>query len=146
MAKHCTVCIKNHSSPSAAPLHTWEYPTGPWERVHVDFAGPFMGKMFFIVVDAFSKWIEVDALSNCTSATTVNRLRRIFAMHGLPQVLVSDNGPAFVGPEFTEFLQRNKIRHIRTAPYHPASNEQAERMVRTFKESMKSLQYGFIET
>ena len=67
-------------------------------------------------------------------------------MHGLPQVIVSDNGPAFVGPDLAEFLQRNKARHMRSPPYHPASNGQAERMVRTFKESMKSLQHGDIET
>ena len=145
-AKSCTKCCENQSNPSKAPVHAWEFSTGPWERLHVDFAGPFMGKMFLVVVDAFSKWIEVEMMSNSTSPATVSRLRRIFASHGLPQVVVSDNGPAFVGKEFKDFLRRNNIRHVLTAPYHPASNGQAERMVRTFKESMKVLQYGDIET
>ena len=107
---------------------------------------PFMGRMFLVVVDAFSKWIEVESLSSCTSAITVTRLRKIFALHGLPQVIVSDNGPAFIGPEIKEFFQKNGVRHLYTAPYHPASNGQAERMVQTFKESMKKLQHGDIET
>ena len=85
-----------------------------------------MGRMFLVVVDAFSQWIEVESLSSCTSAITVARLRKIFALHGLPQ--------------------KNGVRHLYTAPYHPASNGQAERMVRTFKESMKKLQHGDIET
>ena len=61
-------------------------------------------------------------------------------------VIVSDNGPAFIGPEIKEFFQKNGVRHLYTAPYHPASNGQAERMVQTFKESMKKLQHGDIET
>ena len=61
-------------------------------------------------------------------------------------MIVSDNGPSFVGKEFTEFLKRNGVRHILTASYHPASNGQAERDVRVFKESMKTLLIGDIET
>ena len=105
-----------------------------------------MGKMFLIVVDAYSKWIEVEIMSGATSSATVTRLRRIFAAQGLPRVIVSDNDPAFVGNEFKEFLERNGIKHMLTAPYHPALNGQAERAVRIFKESMKVLQYGDIET
>ena len=83
----------------------------------------------------------------CATATvTVSKMRRIFATHGLPLTLVSDNGPAFIGEEFEKFMQKNGIRHILTAPYHPASNGQAERMVRTFKESMKCLSSGDLET
>ena len=44
---------------SVAPLHLWVWPAKPWQRIHVDFAGPFIGKMFFIIVDTHSKWLEV---------------------------------------------------------------------------------------
>ena len=67
-------------------------------------------------------------LSRATSPATVTRLRRIFAAQGLPRVIMSDNGPAFVGNEFKEFLERNGIKHMLTAPY-PALNGQAERAV-----------------
>jgi len=46
----------------------------PWQRVHIDFAGPFMGKMFLIVVDSHSKWIEVEMMSNITSEATIEKL------------------------------------------------------------------------
>ena len=85
-------------------------------------------------------------MTSATALSTVLRLRRIFAAQGLPKVLVSDNGPAFVGEEFQKFCSKNGIRHIPTAPYHPSSNGQAERMVRTFKETMKKLKGGDVET
>ena len=102
--------------------------------------------MFIIVVDAYSKWIEVEMMSQITSAATVRQLRKIFSMHGIPRILVSDNGPAFVGKEYDDFLKRNGIRKILTAPYHPNSNGQAERSVRIFKDSMSVLQEGCIDT
>ena len=109
--KSCKECCSNQSNPASAPVHPWESPKKPWERIHIDFAGPFMGKMFLIVVDSFSKWIEVEVMSCATANATVGRMRRIFATHGLPLVVVSDNGPAFVGEEFEHFMQKNGVRH-----------------------------------
>ena len=73
-------------------------------------------------------------------------LREIFATHGLPEVLVSDNGTAFSSTEFQEFTKRNSIRHIRTAPYHPSSNGQVERAVQIFKDAMKKHSSESIQT
>ena len=72
-------------------------------------------------------------------------LRKWFAMHGLPHVIVSDNGPGFASSEFGEFLKFNGVRHMFTALYHPSSNGQAERMVRTLKDALKVLK-GDVET
>ena len=146
ISKHCETCCVNQNNPSSAPMHMWEQPDEPWERIHLDYAGPFMGRMFLIVVDAYSKWIEVETMTDATAYSTVHKLRRMFAAHGLPKVMVTDNGPAFTGESFEKFSLRNGIRHVPTAPYHPASNGQAERVVRTFKESMKKLSKGDIET
>ena len=146
ITKTCSTCAVNQSNPAAAPSHPWETPSGPWIRIHMDFAGPFMGKMFLIVVDAYSKWVEVTIMNEATSVSTVNKLRRMFSTHGLPQVSVSDNGPAFVGEEFKEFMKKNGVKQVYSAPYHPASNGQAERMVRTFKEAMKTLKTGDLQT
>ena len=55
-AKSCLKCQETKAIPAAAPLHPWAWPTAPWKRVHIDFAGPFLGK---IVVDTHSKWPEV---------------------------------------------------------------------------------------
>ena len=58
----------------------------------MDFAGPFLGHMFFFVMDAHSKWPEVVIMSSTTSQKTIEVLRSMFARHGLPEQLVSDNG------------------------------------------------------
>ena len=135
--KTCGACQANRKSPPQAPLHPWEWPSKPWSRLHIDFAGPFLGRTFLIVVDAHSKWLEVTPVSSTSSQQVVRVLRNLFSTHGLPDVIVSDNGTAFTSVEFETFMKRNGIRHVRCAPYHPSSNGLAERAVQTFKEAMK---------
>jgi len=100
-------------------VHPWEYPSRPWSRLHVDYAGPFEGRMFLVLVVAYSKWLEVIPTSGSTAKITVNKLRTVFATHGLPDTIVSDNGTSFTGVEFKEFMAKNGIRHVTSAPYHP---------------------------
>ena len=136
MVKDCHECQMNCKSPAPAPLHPWEWSTRPWASIHIDFAGPFLGKQFLVVVDAHSKWLKVVPVPNLTSQTTIDTFCSIFATHGLPELLVSDNGPSFTSAEFQEFMKRNGVRHITSAPYHPASNGLAERPVQTFKTAL----------
>ena len=114
------------------------WPHRPWQRVHVDYCCPFVGGFFLVVVDAKSKWLEVIPMSSTTARATVDALRSLFAIHGLPEEIVSDNGPQFVAQEFKGFLRYNHVKQILSAPYHPASNGEAERAVRTFKQAMKA--------
>jgi transposase InsO family protein len=144
--KECTICQASRKMPPAAPLHPWARPEKPWSRVHIDYAGPLEGKMFLLIIDAHSKWLEIHATSSSTSTATIELLRKSFASLGLPEVIVSDNATAFTSEEFAEFLKRNGIRHVRTPPYHPASNGLVERAVQTFKEGMKRLQSGTLST
>ena len=110
------------------------------EAVDQDPCRPFMGKMLLILVDSHSKWIEVYIVSRTSAAATVEKLRLAFSTHGLPEVVVSDNRPAFTSSEFEKFLQQNGVRHVKTAPYHPSSNGLAERAVQTVKEGLKKMQ------
>ena len=137
--KSCETCQVNRKSPPAAPMHAWSWPNKPWSRVHIDYAGPFMGKMFLVIIDAHSKWMEVHKTASSSSTATIDLLRTTFATLGLPEVIVSDNTANFTSEEFSEFLKRNGVRHVRTPPYHPASNGLAERAVQSFKEGMKLL-------
>ncbi|KXJ23209.1 Uncharacterized protein K02A2.6 [Exaiptasia diaphana] len=130
----------NQKMPSKVPLHPWEWATFPWQRIHIDFAGPFKDSMFFVVVDAHSKWPEVIPMKSTTSSKTIEVLRNLFARFGIPEQLVSDNGPQFVSDEFQTFMKSNGIRHITSAPYHPATNGLAERSVQTFKQALKSME------
>ena len=140
--KQCAACQANRKSPPEAPLHPWEWPSKPWSRFHVDFAVPFMGTTFLIQVDAHSKWLEVVPVSTPSSQQAIKALRHIFSTHGLPEVLVTDNGSAFTSMDFATFVKRNGFRHVRCAPYHPASNGLAKWAVQTFKETMKKMVTG----
>ena len=135
------MCQSVRNSPPVAPLHPWCWPTRPWQRIHVDFAGPLLGRSYLIVVDVYSKWPEVVEMRSTTTSATIRELRRMFASHGLPEQLVSDNGPQFTSSEFAISLRKNGVKHIRSAPYHPSSNGAAERFVQTFKRAMKSNQF-----
>lgn len=133
----CHECQMSRHVPPRAPVHHWEPSKDPWSRLHIDFAGPFCNKYFLIVVDSFSKWLEVRKVNSPSSFSTINVLRELFSTHGLPDVIVSDNGSCFTSEEFRDFLKANAIRQVLIPPYHPASNGQAERMVQSFKEAIK---------
>ena len=135
---NCPACAENRREPNAPALGQWEFASVPWQRLHVDHAGPFLGHYWLIWVDSYSKYAGVERVKRPDSATTIKCLREVFALFGLPNQLVSDNGPAYIGEEFQEFLQRNGVQHNRSAPCHPQTNGEAERFVQTFKRSMKA--------
>ena len=122
MVQDCQACQANRQKPPTAPLHPWSWPTGVWQRIHIDFAGPFLGHMFLLVIDSHSKWLEVFVMSSTTSIKTIDTLKSLFARYGLPEQIVSDNGPQFTSDEFKSFCKSNGIRHITGAPYHPSTN------------------------
>ncbi|XP_026530779.1 uncharacterized protein K02A2.6-like, partial [Notechis scutatus] len=122
----CNKCQETRSAPPKAPPTEWETPRGPWSRIHIDFAGPTKGHTFLITVDAYSNWLEVNKMKNTTTEAVVKKLNRLFATHGLPDVLVSDNGPQFTALAFEQYLADRGIRHVLTSPAHPAANGRAE--------------------
>ena len=142
----CTECQEVQSSPPAAPLHPWKWPSRPWSRLHLDFAGPFQGKMFLVLIDAHSKWIEATVTSSTSSIAVIEELRTIFAKFGFPETIVTDNGTGFVSQEFEAYLRRAGIRHVTSAPYHPASNGLAERAVQVVKNGLKKVRTGSVNT
>ncbi|XP_054875417.1 uncharacterized protein K02A2.6-like [Amphiprion ocellaris] len=142
----CHECQAHQKAPAHAPLHPWEWPESPWLTVHVDYAGPFQGEMFLVIVDAHSKWLDVYPTKTCTSQVTIEKLRQSFSIFGIPKILVSDNGTCFTSTEFQDFVKKNGIHHVRSAPFHPSTNGLAERAVQTFKEGMKKMKEGTIQT
>ena len=150
----CESCQEYQSMPASAPVYPWECtnnlwlrlhidylgPFNLWLRLHIDYLGPFMGNMFLVIVDSYSKWVEVFPDSNSTSQTAINCSMTCFATHGLPQIFVSDNGSCFTSEEIERFIKKNGILHIKFAPYHPATNRCAERVARTFKNTFRKME------
>ena len=136
--KSCTSCQLNKHYPPKAPLHPWAWRTIPWQRVHVEYAGPVCGRMLPIIFDTHSKWPEVFTMSSTTSGKTITKLREPSARSGLPEQLVSDNGSQFGSEKFESFLHINGIKNIRSSPYHSASNGAAERVVQVVKQALQA--------
>uniref|UniRef100_A0A8C4NCS6 Gypsy retrotransposon integrase-like protein 1 n=1 Tax=Eptatretus burgeri TaxID=7764 RepID=A0A8C4NCS6_EPTBU len=132
MIRHCPTCQSDADNPRRVSC-LWPVPDKPWQIIHVDFAGLFRDKMFLVVVDAFSKWPEVVVMQSTMAENTVEKLRSIFANKGIPEVLVSDNGPQYVSGLFNDFMVQNGVKHLKSAPYHPATNGQAESFVKALK-------------
>ncbi|XP_031349037.1 uncharacterized protein K02A2.6-like isoform X2 [Photinus pyralis] len=140
VAKSCNECAKHAHVPPRFREHHWEYPKGPWERVHIDYAGPVAGMMLLILVDAYSKWVEVKVTASTTASSTITILDELFATYGAPVTIVSDNGPQFTSEEFKQFLQWSGVKyHKLSAPYHPSTNGQAERFVQSVKDALKAM-------
>ena len=136
LVSDCEACKVTAAMPAAVPRHPWQHPNAPWDRVHIDY-GEWKNHHFLVLIDSFSKWPEVKVVSTTTTRMTVNVLSDIFATHGFPRILVSDNGPQFTSAEFADFLHQNNIVHYRSPPYHPSTNGLAENMVKSVKHHLK---------
>lgn len=87
-------------------MHQWEWPGKPWSRIHLDYAGPFQSRMFLVIVDSHSKWLEIHVTHSAASAVTIEKLQTTFAALGLPETVVTDNGTCFTNQEFQAFLKK----------------------------------------
>ena len=131
--KDCNACQVYSRQPPGAPPHPWEWPGRSWHRIHIDYAGPFEGRMLLILVDAHSKFIDAHIVSSAITIMTLTKLRQTFSFKRLPHSIVSDNGSCFTGDEFEQFCRANGIKYVRCSPYHPSSNGAAERAVQIVK-------------
>lgn len=143
LVKTCKVCSEMQKNPGKTILTPWPWPEKAWSRIHLDFLGPFMGRMFLVIIDAHSKWPEViDFKQNTKTYRVIEECEKLFARHGLPMHVVTDNGPQFASAEFKEFLTAHGIAHSFSPPYHPATNGAAENFVGTFKDKTEKIMKG----
>ena len=133
IVKDCPKCqLAGKGPPRENPI-PWPETKKPWSRVHVDFAGPINGVTYLVLVDSHSKWPEVMTMPSTSASATISALDKIFSTHGLPETIVSDNGTQFTSAQFNEYCKSHAIEHIRSPPYHPQSNGQAEKFVNPLK-------------
>lgn len=135
--KQCQTCMKTAVVPKPVCNSSWIPTTRPFSRIHADFF--FLeSKTYLLVVDSYTKWLEVEIMKYGTDAhKVIKKFTAIFARFGLPDVLVTDGGPPFNSTHFCSFMERQGIKVMKSPPYNPSSNGQAERMVRVVKEVLK---------
>ena len=112
-------------------------PEKPWSRLHLDHAVNFLGRNWLVLVDAYSKYPCIHPTTSTSSKSTTAILEQEFAHFGYPHTLVTDNATTFMSQEFQAWCKQRGIVHLTGAPYHPATNGAAERLIQSFKQALR---------
>ena len=136
---NCSTCAMYQRNNPKQPLLPHPAPSRPWERVGADLC-ELGGKHYLILVDYYSNFIEVDHLKETTSLQVIERLKPHFARHGIPDILITDNGPQFSSDTFHKFSADYQFQHHTSSPHYPRSNGKAEKSVQTVKNLLRKAQ------
>ena len=137
MVETCETCRKFETSPQKEPLVSHDVPLRPWEKIGVDIF-ELNGKEYLTTVDYYSNFWEIDQLPTDAKATTViAKLKDHFACYGIPDHVVTDNGPQFKSQEFANFAAAYEFEHTPTSPYNNKGNGKVESAVKTAKRLLR---------
>ena len=112
------------------------FPSSPCERIATDLF-ELKGKLYLIVVDYESSWFEIKELRKESSSAVIQALKELFAIHGIPDLIMSDNGPQYSADSFREFATKYGFVHTTSSPRYPQANGKIERAVRTAKSILR---------
>ena len=133
--RKCPECIK-HQVQKVEPLLSTPLPSLPWQRVATDLF-EWKRSNYLVIIDFLSRWIEIARLERTSSECVINHIRSIFSRYGIPEILVSDNGPQYSSDLFKQFAKSYGFTHITSSPLYPQANGEAERAVKTVKNMLK---------
>ena len=137
MVETCETCQKFETSPQKEPLVSHDEPLWPWEKIGVDIF-ELNGKEYLTTVDYYSNFWEIDKLPTDAKATTViAKLKDHFTLYGIPDQVVTDNGPQFKSQEFANFAAAYEFEHTPTSPYNSKGNGKVESAVKTAKRLLR---------
>ena len=137
LCRKCTSCGQFQNKPAKPSIHPWMMPEKPWSRLHLDHAINFLGRNWLVLVDAYSKYPCIHPTTSTSSKSTTAILEQEFAHFGYPHTLVTDNATTFMSQEFQAWCKQRGIVHLTGAPYHPATNGAAERLIQSFKQALR---------
>ncbi|UYV64896.1 K02A2.6-like, partial [Cordylochernes scorpioides] len=137
--RKCSVCIQEAVS-KHEPLIPTNFPTRPWQKIGMDLF-KFENKWYLVVIDYYSRFPEMVQLDRLTASVVVRSCKSIFARHGIPETVVSDNGTQFgAAREFANFARQYGFQHVTSSPRFPQSNGMAEAGVKIAKLILKKNQ------
>ncbi|UYV72007.1 K02A2.6-like [Cordylochernes scorpioides] len=137
----CEICIRNRRAQEKDPLISHPVEDLPWKKVGIDLFALY-GENYLIIVDYFSKFPEIAHLTDTKTETVIRKLISVFARYGIPQIIMSDNGPQFNNYMFKMFEKNWNFKQITLSPLHPRSNGLVERNVQTIKNLIKKARQG----
>lgn len=132
LVNECMTCAKHSPNNSKEPILFHDIPELPWCKVSCDLF-EFMSKHYLVVMDYYSKYIELVSITELNSNFIINKLKSFWARHGIPQTLVTDSGTQFTSKEFQNFVSQYEFDHIMTSPKYSQSNGQIESGVKIAK-------------
>ena len=121
----CQVCAEFQPNNPSMPMQSHEIPDRPRSRVATDLFS-LKSMDYIVLVDYYSDYIEVSPLTDTISSSIIKFLKVQFSRHGIPDVLVSDNGPQYISNEFAQFANEWEFRHVSSSPHHEKANGKAE--------------------
>ena len=133
--RDCPKCIKFRVQ-RAEPLIPSTLPSLPWQKVGTDLF-EWDRNTYLLIVDYYSRWIEIAKLTGLTAHSVINHTKSIFARYGIPETVISDNGPQFSSDAYAQFAREYGFKHSTSSPNHPQGNGEAERGVQTIKNLLK---------
>lgn len=133
----CRQCLEKLPSQPKEPLLNTTLPERPFQQVAADLF-EFKNKHYLVYVDYYSRWIEISLLNNqLSSSSVINKMKSCFASSGIPEKIITDNGPQFSSAEFKKFSEEWNFSHVTSSPHYPKSNGEAERAVKTAKSILR---------
>ncbi len=139
--KSCMACQTATFEQKREPLQMTDLPAYPWQQVCLDFGGPFpSGDYLLVCIDVYSRYPIVEIVRSTSAQSTIPRLDKIFAEHGTPEVVTTDNGPPFNSSDFKAFSEYLGFRHRKITPHWPEANGQAENFMKSLKKAVQTIQ------
>lgn len=132
----CQSCCELRRAQQREPLISTPLPDRPWQRIAVDLC-EHNKQNYLIISDYYSRYIEILHMKTTTSALVSLKLKATCARYGIPDVVVSDNGPQFTSAEFQDLARELDFKHVTSSPHNPQGNGHAERAVQTAKRILK---------
>jgi len=136
-AQNCSKCLELRPVNQKEPLLVHETPRQPFTKVGTDICF-YQQAAYLIIVDYTTDYIEAEKLVDQSADEVIDACKRVFARHGRPVVVHSDNGPQYISAEFKTFAKQWCFKHTTSSPYTPRSNGKAESAVKIFKRILKS--------
>ena len=132
IVQQCAHCQKYKLTTAKEPMVPTVLPDRPWQMLGVDLLD-FNGQQYMVIVDYYSRYIELAYLVDTITHTVTAKLKCMFARFGIPDLLVSDNGPQFSSKEFRQFADLLGFSHQTSSLYYPQANGQSEQAVQVAK-------------